>query len=58
MNDMTDTTEGSEVSRDGCDSPPRASPQRLCWDTGDMCESAEKTVKRQEAYADCTHHWG
>ena len=27
MNDMTDTIEGSEVSRDGCDSPPRASPQ-------------------------------
>jgi hypothetical protein len=30
MNDMTDTTEGNEVrrvSRDGCDIPPRASPQ-------------------------------
>lgn len=25
MNDMTDTAEGSEISRDGCDSPPRAS---------------------------------
>ena len=27
MNDMTDTTERSEVGRDGCDSPLRASPQ-------------------------------
>jgi hypothetical protein len=27
MTDTTDTTEGSEVSRDGCDSPPRASPR-------------------------------
>jgi hypothetical protein len=29
MNDMTDTTEGSEVSRDGCDSPS-ARRVRIC----------------------------
>jgi hypothetical protein len=31
MNDMTDTTEGSEVSRDGCDDPPQVDWQ--CWMT-------------------------